>query len=85
MTRKYPGWTGDQNDPMLHELVACLCTPEAIDHIILKYRNVNLGSPYPIEWYQDKDNFLEGKSTGHLRFESGKMVWVKHESSRFDA
>ena len=61
----------------MKEYIEAPCTIEAIEAIYRKhYPNYNK-TPYPNEWYADKDNRLNGCPTGHLRFESRKMVWVK--------
>jgi hypothetical protein len=62
----------------MKEYIKAPSTREAIDAIYTKYYpNVNK-TPYPDEWYEDKDNRVSGRPTGHLRYENRKMIWVKH-------
>lgn len=65
----------------MKEYIEAPCTREAIDAIYKKYYpNVNKIS-YPDEWYEDKDNRVNGRSTGHLRYQNRTMVWKNKEEA----
>lgn len=68
-------WCGDPDSPKLRALLEAPNTKETVDAILTDSRS---GPLYPDEWYADKDNRMEGRATGHLRWEGGRMVWVSY-------
>lgn len=74
------GLTQSQYQEYFSELRTCPCERDAMDRLHAKYFGSNGHVRYPDEYYADKDNRLNGKPTGGLRYEGGKMVWVKEEN-----
>lgn len=73
------GLTQEQYSDFRLRLAAAPCTREAIEALHKQFFPHIGGPRYPDEHYADKDNALAGEPTGHLRYESGRMVWVKHD------
>jgi hypothetical protein len=85
VTKKINGLTEAQFQQFQDEMRAAPCTREAIDALHVKYFGSAGSTHYPDEYYADKDNRMAGNDTGHLRFEGGKMVWVKHDQPQHPA
>jgi hypothetical protein len=83
--KKINGLTYLQYSDFYLDLWMAPCIREAVDAVNLKWFGTSGSTPYPDEYYADKDNRMLGVPTGHLRClvsQGGKMVWVKHDTPK---